>query len=57
MVNMAQNQVTIKGVVEPQDVCTMIMKKTNRVVTILSSPLPEADGESLADEVVASQVI
>nr|GMC66872.1 heavy metal-associated isoprenylated plant protein 9 [Ipomoea batatas] len=51
---MAKNQVTIKGVVEPQAICTRITKKTKRVAKVLS-PLPAAEGEPIP-EVVASQV-
>lgn len=52
---MAKNQVTIKGVVEPEAICTRITKKTKRVAKVLS-PLPAAEGEPIP-EVVASQVI
>jgi hypothetical protein len=51
---MAQNQVTIKGIVETQAVCNKIMKKTRRRAKILS-PLPENEGEPMP-QVVASQV-
>lgn len=51
---MATNQVTIKGVVEPQAVCTTIEKRTKRRAKVLS-PLPAAEGEPIP-EVVASQV-
>uniref|UniRef100_A0A5B7AW89 Putative triadin n=1 Tax=Davidia involucrata TaxID=16924 RepID=A0A5B7AW89_DAVIN len=54
VIDMAQNQVTIKGVVEPQAVCTKIMKKTKRRAKVLS-PLPAAEGEPIP-EVVNSQV-
>ncbi|CAI9775098.1 unnamed protein product [Fraxinus pennsylvanica] len=54
VIDMAQNQVTIKGVVEPQAVCNRITKKTKRTAKVLS-PLPEAEGEPLP-EVVTSQV-
>ncbi|CAA2999660.1 heavy metal-associated isoprenylated plant protein 9-like [Olea europaea var. sylvestris] len=53
-IDMAQNQVTIKGVVEPQAVCNRLIKKTKRTAKVLS-PLPETEGEPLP-EVVASQV-
>lgn len=53
-VDMTKNEVTIKGVVEPQAVCNRIMKKTKRRAKVLS-PLPEAEGEPLP-EVVTSQV-
>lgn len=51
---MGQNEVTIKGIVEPQAICMKIMKKTKRMAKVLS-PLPAADGEPLP-EVVTSQV-
>ncbi|XWS50250.1 hypothetical protein CRYUN_Cryun12cG0072300 [Craigia yunnanensis] len=51
---MAQNQVTIKGVIEPQAICAKIMKKTKRRARVLS-PLPAAEGEPMP-EVVTSQV-
>lgn len=54
MIDMAQNQVTIKGIVEPQAVCNRIMKRTKRRAKVLS-PLPEAEGEPMP-EVVSSQV-
>ncbi|KAL7106781.1 hypothetical protein ACP275_06G014300 [Erythranthe tilingii] len=52
--DMKKNEVTIKGVVEPQAVCNRIMKKTKRSAKVLS-PLPVAEGEPLP-EVVASKV-
>lgn len=52
--DMAKNQVTIKGVIEPQAVCERITKKTKRVAKVLS-PLPAAEGEPIP-QVVASQV-
>lgn len=54
VIDMAQNQVTIKGIVEPQAVCMRIMKKTKRRAKVLS-PLPAAEGEPIPD-VVTSQV-
>ncbi|KAH7856012.1 hypothetical protein Vadar_031584 [Vaccinium darrowii] len=53
-IDMLQNQVTIKGVVEPQAVCAKIMKKTKRRARVLS-PLPASEGEPIP-EVVNSQV-
>ncbi|XAR52116.1 hypothetical protein NMG60_11020022 [Bertholletia excelsa] len=52
--DMSQNQVTIKGVVEPQAVCDRITKKTKRRAQVLS-PLPPAEGEPLP-QLVNSQV-
>ncbi|XP_027109937.1 heavy metal-associated isoprenylated plant protein 9-like isoform X1 [Coffea arabica] len=54
VIDMSQNQVTIKGVVEPQAVCTTIEKKAKRRAQVLS-PLPAAEGEPMP-QVVASQV-
>lgn len=51
---MAKNEVTIKGIVEPQAICNIIMKKTKRRAKVLS-PLPAAEGEPIP-EVVTSQV-
>lgn len=53
-IDMAQNQVTIKGIVAPQAVCAKIMKKTKRRAKVLS-PLPAAEGEPVP-EVITSQV-
>ncbi|KAK9994912.1 hypothetical protein SO802_024615 [Lithocarpus litseifolius] len=52
-IDMAKNEVTIKGIVEPQAVCTKIMKKTKRRAKVLS-PLPASEGEPIP-EVVTSQ--
>ncbi|KAG4117691.1 hypothetical protein ERO13_D12G246300v2 [Gossypium hirsutum] len=54
VIDMAQNQVTIKGIIEPQAICAKIMKKTKRRAKVLS-PLPAAEGEPIP-EVVTSQV-
>lgn len=54
VIDMMKNEVTIKGVVEPQAVCNKIMMRTKRVAKVLS-PLPEVEGEPIP-EVVASQV-
>lgn len=54
MTDMGQNQVTVKGVVEPEAVRGTVEKKTRRKVEILS-PLPEAEGQPIP-QVVASQV-
>lgn len=54
VVDMAKNEVTIKGIVEPQAVCSKIMKKTKRRARVLS-PLPSSEGEAIP-EVVTSQV-
>lgn len=54
--DMDLNQVTIKGVVEPQAVCTTIEKKSRRRAEVLS-PLPPAEVDHPIPQVVASQVI
>ncbi|XP_019257840.1 PREDICTED: heavy metal-associated isoprenylated plant protein 9-like [Nicotiana attenuata] len=54
MIDMAQNQVIIIGVIEPQQVCARIMNKTKRVAKVLS-PLPADEGQPIP-EVVASQI-
>ncbi|KAG2301263.1 hypothetical protein Bca4012_059460 [Brassica carinata] len=46
VMNMTENQVTIKGVLDPQAVCNKIKKKTKRMAKVLS-PLPAAEGEPL----------
>ncbi|KAL8188545.1 hypothetical protein R6Q57_029833 [Mikania cordata] len=53
-INMEKNQVTIKGVVEPQVVCDKITKKTKRTAKVLS-PLPAAEGEPIP-QIVTSEV-
>ncbi|XP_031394819.1 heavy metal-associated isoprenylated plant protein 9 isoform X2 [Punica granatum] len=54
VIDMAQNQVTLKGIVDPQAVCNRIIKKTKRRAKVLS-PLPPAEGEPLP-QVLPSQV-
>ncbi|KAI4307012.1 hypothetical protein L6164_030247 [Bauhinia variegata] len=54
VIDMAKNEVTIKGIVEPQAICTKITKTTKRRATVIS-PLPAAEGEPIP-EVVTSQV-
>ncbi|XP_028806619.1 heavy metal-associated isoprenylated plant protein 9 [Neltuma alba] len=54
VIDMAKNEVTIKGIVEPQAICNRITKKIKRRAKIIS-PLPEAEGEPIP-EVVTSQV-
>ncbi|KAF8008341.1 hypothetical protein BT93_K2116 [Corymbia citriodora subsp. variegata] len=51
---MGKNQVTVKGMVEPQAVCNRLTTKTKRRVQVIS-PLPPAEGEPLP-QVVTSQV-
>ncbi|ESQ31999.1 hypothetical protein EUTSA_v10004630mg [Eutrema salsugineum] len=52
--DMSENQVTIKGVLDPQAVCNKIKKKTKRMAKVLS-PLPAAEGEPLPP-IITSQV-
>lgn len=54
VINMAKNEVIIKGIVEPQAICNIITKKTKRMAKVIS-PLPEVEGEPIP-EVVTSQV-
>ncbi|KAJ0968907.1 hypothetical protein J5N97_021784 [Dioscorea zingiberensis] len=57
-INMVQNQVIIKGTVDPQALCSIIQKKTRRRANVIS-PLPPAEGDTTntdTDIVVASQV-
>ncbi|CAL0315654.1 unnamed protein product [Lupinus luteus] len=54
VIDMVKNEVTIKGIVEPQAICNTITKKTKRRANVIS-PLPAAEGEPIP-EVVNSQV-
>lgn len=54
VIDMAKNEVTIKGIVGPQAVCSKIMNRTKRRAQVIS-PLPAAEGEPIP-EVVNSQV-
>ncbi|KAI4338058.1 hypothetical protein L6164_016412 [Bauhinia variegata] len=54
VIDTAKNEVTIKGIVEPQTICTNITRKTKRRAMVIS-PLPAAEGEPIP-EVVTSQV-
>ncbi|KAE9615172.1 putative heavy metal-associated domain, HMA [Lupinus albus] len=53
-IDKAKNEVTIKGIVEPQAICNTITKKTKKRANVIS-PLPAAEGEPIP-EVVISQV-
>ncbi|KAK1274583.1 hypothetical protein QJS04_geneDACA010895 [Acorus gramineus] len=53
--NIMLNQVTVKGIVDPQAICARIQKRTSRIARILS-PLPPAEGESKPDEAPPAQV-
>ncbi|KAJ1400590.1 Heavy metal-associated domain, HMA [Sesbania bispinosa] len=54
VIDMAKNEVIIKGIAEAQAICNIITKKTKRTARVIS-PLPEAEGEPIP-EVVTSQV-
>ncbi|XP_022968630.1 heavy metal-associated isoprenylated plant protein 9-like [Cucurbita maxima] len=54
-INVAKNELTIKGIVDPHAVCAKITKKTKRVAKVLS-PLPPAEGEPTGPQLVNSQV-
>ncbi|GJN04375.1 hypothetical protein PR202_ga21920 [Eleusine coracana subsp. coracana] len=61
-VDMAQNQVTVKGIVDPQGICDRLRKRTMRNAVVISPPPPPppAEGDAVAKEepppVVHSQV-
>lgn len=52
---MVKNQVTVKGVVDSQSLCSRIRKRTQRKVQVFSQPTAEAEGDS-KPEVVPPQV-
>ncbi|KAK4273821.1 hypothetical protein QN277_017143 [Acacia crassicarpa] len=54
VIDMAKNEITIKGIVEPQAICDKITKRTRRRAKVIS-PSPAAEGEPIP-EVVTSQV-
>lgn len=54
VIDMAQNQVTVKGIVDPQAVCTKIIKKTKRNAVVLSPPPAATEGDP-TPEVATSQ--
>ncbi|PIA34944.1 hypothetical protein AQUCO_03700299v1 [Aquilegia coerulea] len=53
-IDMAQNQITVKGVVDPQALCMLIQRKTKRRASVLSTS-PAAEGEP-TPQLVTSQV-
>ncbi|KAI3918529.1 hypothetical protein MKX01_041849, partial [Papaver californicum] len=53
-IDMGTNQITVKGIVDPQALCVRIQKKTKRRAKIVS-PLPATEGEPIP-QVVTSQV-
>ncbi|KAL1218200.1 Heavy metal-associated isoprenylated plant protein 9 [Cardamine amara subsp. amara] len=54
VMDMNENQVTIKGVLDPQAVCNKIKKKTKRMAKVLS-PIPATEGEPLPS-IITSQI-
>ncbi|XP_020254195.1 heavy metal-associated isoprenylated plant protein 9-like [Asparagus officinalis] len=54
--DMAKNQVKIKGVVDPQALCSRIQQKTMRSARVISPLPPPDEAESPKPQVVASQV-
>lgn len=54
-IDMSQNQVTVKGILDPQALCMRIQNKTKRKARVLS-PLPTVEGETTKPEVFTSQV-
>ncbi|KAG2399586.1 Heavy metal-associated isoprenylated plant protein [Vigna angularis] len=55
VIDMAENQVTIRGTVEPEAICNIITKKTKKKVQVMS-PLPEPEVEP-TPEIVTSLAI
>jgi len=51
VIDMAQNQVTVRGTVEPEAICYIITKKTKKKVQLIS-PLPEPEGEPTPEVVM-----
>ncbi|KAI3920862.1 hypothetical protein MKW92_026507, partial [Papaver armeniacum] len=45
-IDMGTNQITVKGIVDPQALCVRIQKKTKRRAKIVS-PLPATEGEPI----------
>lgn len=54
MVDISKNEVTIKGIVDPQALCMRLQRKTKRTAKVLSPP-PPAEGET-QPQIVSSQV-
>ncbi|XXG66977.1 hypothetical protein AAC387_Pa06g0426 [Persea americana] len=54
-IDMSKNQVTVKGILDPQALCMRIQNKTKRKARVLS-PLPTVEGETIKPEIVTSQV-
>lgn len=51
-VDMAQNQVTVKGIVDPQGICDRLRKRTMRNAVVISPPPPPppAEGDAAGKE-------
>jgi hypothetical protein len=49
-VDMVQNQVTVKGIVDPQGICDRLRKRTMRNAVVISPPPPPppAEGDAAA---------
>ncbi|KAG6576617.1 Heavy metal-associated isoprenylated plant protein 9, partial [Cucurbita argyrosperma subsp. sororia] len=55
-IDMAKNEVTIKGIVDPDAVCAKITTKTKRVAKVLSPSPPLPEGEPSPHLIVNSQL-
>ncbi|XP_022984366.1 heavy metal-associated isoprenylated plant protein 9 isoform X1 [Cucurbita maxima] len=55
-IDMAKNEVTIKGIVDPDAVCAKITTKTKRVAEVLSPSPPLPEGEPSPHLIVNSQL-
>ncbi|KAF3789238.1 hypothetical protein EJ110_NYTH18912 [Nymphaea thermarum] len=54
-IDMVANQVTVKGMVDPQALCTRIQRKTKRRASVISPIIPTKEGEDAKSEVVNAQ--
>ncbi|XP_068634651.1 heavy metal-associated isoprenylated plant protein 9-like [Aristolochia californica] len=54
-IDINQNHITIKGIVDPQALCMRIQKKTNRRAKVIS-PLPPPEADPTKPQIVTSQV-
>ncbi|CAN6466203.1 unnamed protein product [Victoria cruziana] len=54
-IDMVANQVTVKGMVDPQALCARIQRKTKRRASVISPILPTKEGEDAKPEVVNAQ--
>lgn len=55
-VDINKNEVMIKGIVEPQTLCTRLQKKTKRRAKVMSPP-PTPEGDAVQPQIVSSQVL